>query len=67
MQTAIKSKAQRKQKYINAYRHYRCMPYRDGVTTIQLSPKTRDKLKDLGKKSETYEDILLRLLKAYKK
>jgi len=43
------------------------MPYRDGVTTIQLSPKTRDKLKDLGKKSETYEDILLRLLKAYKK
>lgn len=38
------------------------MPYRSGVTTIQLSPKTREKLKDLGKKGETYEQIILRLL-----
>jgi len=43
------------------------MPYRDGVTTIQLSPTTRDKLKDLGKKGESYEDIILRLIKNQKK
>ena len=42
------------------------MPYRSGVTTIQLSPDTRDKLKELGKKGETYEDIILRLIKACK-
>ncbi len=39
------------------------MPYRTGVTTIQLSPSTRDKLKELGKKGESYEQIILRLLK----
>ncbi len=39
------------------------MAFNKGVTTIQLSPKTRDKLKELGKKGETYEDIILRLLK----
>ena len=38
------------------------MPYRKGVTTIQLSPETREKLKELGKKGETYENIILRLL-----
>ncbi len=43
------------------------MPYRSRVTTIQLSPSTREKLKDLGKKGETYEEIILRLVKAYKK
>lgn len=43
------------------------MPYRTGVTTIQLSPVTRDKLKGLGKKGETYEEIILRLIKPYKK
>ena len=42
------------------------MPYRTGVTTIQLSPGTRDELKELGKKGETYEEIILRLVKAYK-
>jgi len=43
------------------------MPYKKGITTIQLSPKTRDKLKELGSKGETYEEIILRLMKAYKK
>ncbi len=43
------------------------MPYAKGVTTIQMSPATREKLKELGKKGETYEAIVLRLLKAYKK
>jgi len=42
------------------------MPYSKGVTTIQLSPATRDKLKELGKKGETYEDIILRLLRGKK-
>ncbi len=41
------------------------MSYRKGVTTIQLSPDTREKLKELGKKGETYEEIILRLIKAY--
>jgi len=43
------------------------MPYKKGVTTIQLSPATRDKLKDLGKKGETYEEIILQLIKNSKK
>lgn len=43
------------------------MPYRNGVTTIQLSPTTRDKLKDLGKKGESYENIIHRLIKNQKK
>jgi len=43
------------------------MPYRKGVTTIQLTPGTRDKLKGLGKKGESYEQIILKLLKATKK
>ncbi|MCU0632687.1 MAG: hypothetical protein MUC66_06900 [Methanolinea sp.] len=32
-------------------------------TTIALSPGTRDLLRDLGNKGETYDDIILRLLK----
>jgi len=43
------------------------MPSKEGITTIQLSPITREKLKDLGKKAETYEDIILRLIEFYKK
>lgn len=43
------------------------MAYRKGVTTIQLSPQTRDKLKELGKKGDSYEDIILKLLKSAKK
>jgi len=55
------------QKYINTYVHYRCMPFRDGVTTIQISPVTRDKLKRLGAKGDTYDDIIQSLLKNQKK
>lgn len=43
------------------------MPYAKGVTTIQLTPATREKIKELGKKGETYEDIILRLIKAHGK
>lgn|GEM_PF-1300807 len=32
------------------------------VTTIQVRPETRDRLKDLGKKGETYDEIINRLI-----
>jgi len=43
------------------------MAFRKGVTTIQISPSTREKLKDLGKKGDTYDDIIQLLLKKAKK
>lgn len=33
------------------------------MTTIKLSDKTRDKLKDSGRKGDRYEDIILQLIK----
>ena len=30
--------------------------------TIKIHPETRDRLKDAGKKGETYDDIINRLL-----
>lgn len=56
-----------RKKYKHLFPLYSTMPYRKGVTTIQLTPSTRDKLKDLGKKGESYEQIILKLLKAAKK
>ena len=32
------------------------------ITTIQISKKLRDRLKELGKKGETYEDIIGKLI-----
>lgn len=43
------------------------MVSRKGVTTIQLEMRTRDRLMDLGKKSETYDNILNRLIDFWKK
>ncbi|MFH1256410.1 MAG: hypothetical protein V1494_03890 [Candidatus Diapherotrites archaeon] len=43
------------------------MPYRSGVTTIQLSPATRDKLKELGKKGESYDQIINKLVDFWSK
>ena len=34
----------------------------DAITTIQLRKATRDRLVELGRKGETYDDILNRLL-----
>jgi hypothetical protein len=34
----------------------------DALTTIQLTKRTRDRLKQLGSKGETYDEILNRLL-----
>jgi hypothetical protein len=39
----------------------------DEVTTIPLKKSTRELLKDIGKKSETYDDVILRLIDVYKK
>jgi hypothetical protein len=36
-------------------------------TSIQVEEETRDKLKDIGKKGESYDAIINRLLKDYKK
>lgn len=42
------------------------MPFSKKVTVIQISAETREKLKTLGMKGETYEDVILRLLKNQK-
>jgi len=34
----------------------------NSITCIQLSKETKSKLDDLGKKQDTYEDIIKRLL-----
>lgn len=34
------------------------------VTTIQLSPETREHLRAVGRKGETYDQIVQRLLKS---
>lgn len=36
------------------------------LTTIKIQTETRDKLADLGKKSESYDTILNRLIDFYK-
>jgi len=35
------------------------------VTTVKMSKKTRDELAQLGKKNETYEDVIRRLMDFY--
>ncbi len=34
----------------------------EDFTSIKIKKETRDALKDIGKKSETYDDIISRLL-----
>ena len=36
-----------------------------GKTNIQVSRSTRNRLADLGKKDDSYDDIIVRLLDAY--
>ncbi len=38
-----------------------------GLTTIQISKETREKLKKFGIKGETYDEIIKRLLKLAEK
>jgi predicted DNA-binding protein len=37
---------------------------REDKTTIELSKRTRERLKELGKKGETYDSIINRLIEA---
>jgi hypothetical protein len=37
----------------------------NGKTNIQVSRSTRNRLADLGKKDDSYDDIIVRLLDAY--
>jgi len=37
------------------------------ITTIQVKETTREKLKDLGRKGETYDHIIEKLLQIYQK
>jgi predicted CopG family antitoxin len=34
-----------------------------GITTIQVSIEVRDKLKELGRKGDSYDDVIRALLK----
>lgn len=43
------------------------MPSRQGVTTIQLEVKTRDRLMSIGRKGETYDEIINKLVDAHLK
>lgn len=36
-----------------------------GKTTIQLEEQTRDRLKSFGRKGESYDDIVIRLMDHY--
>lgn len=38
-----------------------------GWTTIPVSRDTREQLKDMGKKGESYDSVILRLIATYKK
>lgn len=40
---------------------------RRDLTTIQISKETREMLKSLGKKGETYDDIIRRLIELAKR
>lgn len=41
---------------------YGVMPVGDDVTTIQINKMTRDELREFGKKGETYDRVLQRLM-----
>jgi hypothetical protein len=42
------------------------MQEKDNITTIQISKDTRDELKKLGIKGETYDEIIKKLLETSK-
>jgi len=43
------------------------MGFRKGVATLQINPKTRDRLKELGKMTDTYDSVINMLIDFYKK
>ena len=55
---------------MNIYRYVSlivAMSNNDGKTTILVEYDTRDKLKKLGHKDETYDDIINKLIRTYEK
>jgi len=38
-----------------------------GFVTIRISKETRERLKALGRKGETYDDVIARLIEFYEK
>jgi len=42
------------------------MTQKSKYTTIALSPRTKERLNGIGRKGETYDDIVVRLLDFYK-
>jgi hypothetical protein len=40
---------------------------KDRISSIELKPSTKERIKNLGKKDDTYDDIVQRLLQAYEK
>jgi hypothetical protein len=40
---------------------------KDRISSIEIKPSTKDRIKNLGKKGDTYDDIVQRLLQAYEK
>ncbi len=49
------------------YKEVLNMASREGVTTIQLEKKTRDRLMELGKKGDTYDDVINKLADYWEK
>jgi len=43
------------------------MAFRKGLATIQIEPKTRDKIRELGKMGDTYDSVINMLIEFYKK
>ena len=39
---------------------------KEGWTTIRISITTKDELTEIGKKGETYDDIIRKIIKVYK-
>ncbi|MDD5148665.1 MAG: hypothetical protein PHH08_04345 [Candidatus ainarchaeum sp.] len=43
------------------------MPTREGYTTIELKKSTRDKLVEMGRKNQSYDDLILELIEVRQK
>jgi len=52
--------------YIVHSYYIRLMPKKD-IAVIQLRTATRERLKEIGKKGESYEEIIIRLLDEHNK
>ena len=46
---------------LKSYGFYGCYRFTMGITTIQLSKETKDKISSFGVKGESYEEILKRI------